>query len=152
MSQSRPKLTPTLQARICNWIRRGGYPQVAAEAAGIPRAVFESWMEKGSQSNSRKIYRELVQEVEKAHAEARLAAELKTYVEEPLIWLRTGPGKETLLSRGWTTSASLRFSDVDLTISRLLHQETQELLQRLMKAFGDEPATRKKLAQILTKN
>ena len=44
MSIRRYRLTPELQSAICGYILSGGYPHVAAEAAGLPREVFDAWL------------------------------------------------------------------------------------------------------------
>ena len=47
MARPRYRLTPALQEKIVAYIRAGGFPHVAAEAAGLPRRVFERWLERG---------------------------------------------------------------------------------------------------------
>jgi hypothetical protein len=42
------KLTPEIQRSICAFIRKGAFPHVACEAAGVPEEVFLSWLEWGS--------------------------------------------------------------------------------------------------------
>ena len=40
-------LTPDVQKAVCAYIAAGGFPHVAAEAAGVPRHVFDDWMRRG---------------------------------------------------------------------------------------------------------
>ena len=42
--------TPVLADTIVSYIRAGAYPQVAAEAAGLPRADFRRWLEQLAQT------------------------------------------------------------------------------------------------------
>jgi hypothetical protein len=96
-------LTPELQARICSYIRAGGFPQIAAEAAGIPAKVFDRWMRYGQAKRPLPLYRDFLQAVRQAQAHARLIAETQALHESPLTWLKSGPGKETARLRGWTS-------------------------------------------------
>jgi hypothetical protein len=96
MATNRTKLTAEVQRRICAFIRAGGHPRVAAVAAGVSPAQFERRLQ------GRNPFR---REVEKAAAEARLAAEIAAFKGKPLDWLRCGPGRETTDSPGWTGAA-----------------------------------------------
>ena len=46
-----------VQRTIAAYVRAGAYPAVAAEAAGVPAAVFRSWMERGAKRGARAAYR-----------------------------------------------------------------------------------------------
>lgn len=95
-------LTPVIQEQICAFIRAGGYPHVAAEAAGIPPEVFDTWYQRGNQKHPPKQYQLFAQAIRQARAQARLTAEVATFQDNPLSWLKSGPGKETAASPGWT--------------------------------------------------
>ena len=47
MTTKRPLLTPAVEKIILAYVRAGGFPHVAAEAAGVPRDLFDEWMRKG---------------------------------------------------------------------------------------------------------
>lgn len=66
-----PKLTPELQKQIVKTILAGNYGEVASEAAGIDRATFYRWMERGQKSGKAdKPYREFRSAVEEARADS----------------------------------------------------------------------------------
>jgi hypothetical protein len=96
-------LTPELQALICAYIRSGAFPQIAAEAAGIPQKVFDRWMRYGQARRPLALYRDFAQAVRQAQAQARLLAENHALQQSPLNWLKSGPGKETARMPGWTS-------------------------------------------------
>src|SRR6186997_510227 len=101
-------LTPALTATIAAYIRAGGYPHVACEAAGIPRAVFDDWLRLGNPVGRKKgwrphqLYTPLWLAVMEAKAQARLTAEMAALKEEPVSWLKSGPGKDQPNNPGWS--------------------------------------------------
>jgi hypothetical protein len=68
---SKPKLTPTIQAKVCDAIRAGNYVEAAAEHAGIGRATFFRWMAKGEEATSG-VYREFWEAVKKAESDSEV--------------------------------------------------------------------------------
>src|SRR5262245_30471305 len=102
MNDLRHRLTPEVQELICNFVRAGGFPHVAAVAAGIPVKTFNSWMRWGGAKRPVPLYRDFREAVEQAQAIARLAAETQALRKAPLSWLRFGPGRETGKLPGWT--------------------------------------------------
>ena len=74
MSMPRYPLTPELQSAICGYILSGGYPHVAAEAAGVPREVFDSWLRRARARRPKKKYRLFFEAIMQARAQVRLAA------------------------------------------------------------------------------
>ena len=103
------RLTPELIQAICERIRVGSYPYIAAAACGIPRSTFYAWMDKGRKKRSLKIYRELLDRVSEASATARSSAEVRVFRDQPFQWLRYGPGRDRPDEPGWTeTPQTLR--------------------------------------------
>jgi len=102
MDQARPVLTVQLQSEICAFIRQGGFPDVAAEAAGVPPATFRQWLARGAKPRADAAFRTFAAEVRKAAAQARVLAEMEAVKKNPLAWLKHGPGRETADMRGWT--------------------------------------------------
>ena len=98
----RLRLTPEIEQMIVAGIRAGGYPHVAAEAAGVPAATFADWLRLGQQKNGRR-YRPFCDKVPPAQGQARLKAEIDAREADARFWLRHGPGKETADAPGWTT-------------------------------------------------
>src|SRR6266511_87402 len=105
MNDPRHQLTPQVQADICAFIRSGGFPAVAAEAAGIPLNVFERWMRSGRAARPVPVYRDFYEAVRTAMAHARLRAENRAFEQSAVTWLKSGPGKETAHFPGWTSPA-----------------------------------------------
>ncbi len=115
MARPRYRLTPALQEQILAFIRAGGYPHVAAEAAGLPRDVFERWMERGQSARAPAAYRALAQAVMEAQAQARLKAEVTAMTDKPLDWLKAGPGKDSAANPGWTNPGKPRDTSASKT-------------------------------------
>src|SRR5437016_4320752 len=89
------KITDELGQTVCAYVKAGGFPRIAAEAAGIPAAVFDDWLRLGGRKGCNPLYRRLKEGVRQALAQARLAAEVEVYRQRPESWLRHGLGRET---------------------------------------------------------
>src|SRR5207244_4277507 len=81
-----------------------GFPHVAAEAAGVPKEVFDNWLKKAEKRGTKAPYCAFGDAVRTAVAQARLAAEMKAFQDDPIAWLKSGPGKERPGAPGWTTT------------------------------------------------
>src|SRR5262245_36616514 len=95
MNDPRHPLTAEVQELICNYVRAGASPDLAAVAAGIPVKVFETWMRRGKARCPIHRYRDFREAVEQAQALAQVAADCQMLFEAPLLWLRSCPGWET---------------------------------------------------------
>jgi hypothetical protein len=107
--RGRPKgsvsLTKDKQDVIVSCIRGGTFGHVAAQAAGVSFRTFNDWMARGEGRHpTRSATPALVafaEAVRTAEAEARMAAEVTVFREQPALWLsraaRSKPGRE-----GWT--------------------------------------------------
>src|SRR5688500_16408139 len=95
MPKKRHRLTPAIEQAIVSYVRAGGFPHVAAEAAGVPAEVYEDWMRRGESPRAPANYRAFAESVRQAAAHARLSAEVEALKEKPLDWLRGGPGRQT---------------------------------------------------------
>jgi hypothetical protein len=147
MSSSRVELTPAIEQAIVAYIRAGGFPHVAAEAAGVPREVFERWRQRGEGPRARPRYRAFATAVRQAAAQARLGAEVAIHDDKPLDWLRNGPGRETTDTPGWT--GPVRPRPATQAGSLLLVPEIQSLLSRLIDALASFPDARAAAASVL---
>src|SRR5689334_11150720 len=87
------RLTAEIQTTIVAYLRAGGFPEVAAAAAGVPVARFARWMHRGQQPRAPRRYRRFAAAVAEALAQARLGAEVATHEKRPLDWLKCGPGR-----------------------------------------------------------
>src|SRR5438552_3793168 len=93
--------TPTLYARMLGLIRAGGFAWIAAQSIGIAPETFSRWLTRGK-IERRGHFRQFRQDVLQAAAQARVFAEIRVYRDNPLAWLRFGPGRTTEGSPGWT--------------------------------------------------
>ncbi len=96
------KLTLEVHAKVVAAIADGAYDWVAAAAAGIDDSTFRRWMQQGEWG--REPYRAFRTEVRRARAQARIGAEIAVRRDNPLAWLRYGPGRERPGEPGWTQS------------------------------------------------
>jgi hypothetical protein len=151
MPRSRPRLTATIEAAIVAYIRAGGYPHVAAEAAGVPLDLFEHWLQKGQSAKGAALYRRFHAAVQEAKAQARLAAETAALKNKPIDWLKSGPGKETAVNAGWTTAARPGGSSSAAAEDVLGSAPWQGLLQELLEALAPFPEARVAVARALDK-
>lgn len=68
------KLTREIIKNIHFQLRNCAYAETAARMCGIPKSTFYYWLEKAKESECAAIYRELLDTVEKAQAEAETRA------------------------------------------------------------------------------
>jgi hypothetical protein len=102
MPKRRLAPTPEEEIQILNFIKAGGYPLVAAEAAGVPAALFQKWLDHGRRRAAPARLRTFAEEVSRSVALARLRAELAAYEKAPALWLTRGPGRERPSYPGWS--------------------------------------------------
>ncbi len=88
------------QSIIVNLIGHGSFPHIAAEAAGVPRPVFEEWMEAGRKQQHGRRH-DFCREVSQSIAQIRAVVEIEVKKEDPKFWLRFGPGKQGGAILGW---------------------------------------------------
>jgi hypothetical protein len=143
--------TSEVEHLILSYIRSGGYPWVAAECAGIPRAMFRQWMRWGVKSGRRSRYRMFYEKVLQARAQARLSAEVETRKNDARYWLTHGPGRETQGSPGWTNPASGRIPPKRERGGRVLSKEFLEMLRPILEALVPYPEAREAVARQLEK-
>lgn len=67
------KLTPEIQQKVVAALRAGNYAHVAAEYAGIDRATFYRWMQRGRESTRGK-FSDFCEAVKNAEREAEVRA------------------------------------------------------------------------------
>ncbi|SRR6266478_2135901 len=140
-------LTPEVERLILGFIRSGGYPWVAAESAGIPRAVFARWLRRGATPGSGSRYRLFYKNVLEAHAQARLSAEIETRKHDPRFWLTHGPGREKANAPGWTNPASGRSANKKEHAGRTFTKEFLRMLDPVLEALVPFPEAREAVAR-----
>jgi hypothetical protein len=148
MARTRYVLTASLVHQIAAFVRAGGFPHMAAEAAGVPREVFADWLRRGQEGRGPALYRDLVHEVRQAHAQARLAAEVAAQSDRPLDWLKSGPGRETADYPGWTAPARAVPAE-RAPADPLLDRRVQEAFRFLLQSLAGHPEVRTSIAEQL---
>jgi hypothetical protein len=149
MPRDRPAPTPEQQQQICAFIRAGGFPRVAAEAAGVPAPVFARWLRRGRGKRAPAVYRAFAEAVAQAAAQARLVAELEVFEKRPLDWLKCGPGKETRSDPGWSSTPKPASGKEATGRSPLEDPDFQALLRRLLDGLASDPEVRAKVAELI---
>jgi hypothetical protein len=124
--------------RILSYIKGGAFPHVAAGAEGIPSSTFFRWMQAGKQG--RKPYVRFWEKVSKAHSQKRVAAEVQVAKENPLAWLRLGPGRTRPGEPGWTGDPA--FLPGEEGKETEAHELTDEELSATITALLDRARTR----------
>jgi hypothetical protein len=150
MERPRLVLTAKLQNDICAFIRQGGFPEVAAEAAGIPQATFRQWLARSEKPLAATSYRTFAAEVRKAAAQARVLAEMEAIKKNPLAWLKHGPGRETANMPGWTLPVRSPLGLGRGTAHALAQPELADLCAVLLRVLTPFPEARTAAAAALT--
>jgi hypothetical protein len=144
------RLTEELCRDIASGIRAGGYPHVAAEAFGVPKDVFDAWLEQGNRKNAWEPYRTFAREIRAAFAQARLRAESEELNKNPRMWLVNGPGRESEQSPGWSTSVKPA-AVIPQARNVLTDPEIMQLLRAVTEALIPFPEARQQVADVLSK-
>ena len=140
---------PTKGQMILAYLRQGGFPGVAADAAGVPGPIFDSWLRRGEERGAREPLRSFARAVRQAIAQARLLSELTVCKKEPKFWLCHGPGRETVENLGWTypVRPSVRPAAKDDSIDTC-----KFLCSWMMEALTPFPEARQKVAEMIVAN
>jgi hypothetical protein len=148
MARKRLKPTLALVERIISYIRAGSYPLEAAESAGVPAAVFRCWMAQ-SWRQRRGPLSLLRPAVFEALAISRIVAEAQVFRDEPLAWLKHGPGKETADRPGWSALARANSPQDDRPADDLLNPVLQAYFAAILQALAPYPEARAAVAATL---
>jgi hypothetical protein len=140
---------PLLADRVLSYIQSGGYPQVAAEAAGVPEQAFLQWINWGEKKRAREPYRAFARGVRQAVAHGRLIAELAVHEKDPKFWLTHGPGRETAHSPGWTGEVKPASREDPGQAAENTDAQWRALYTTLMRALSEFPEARLAVAQAL---
>jgi hypothetical protein len=148
MPRPRP-ISAETQIAILSYVRAGGFPLVAAEAAGVARRDFLEWMRRGRQPRGGKQYREFSLAVAQAHAQARLKAEVAVFQNRPLDWLKCGPGRDAPGAPGWAAAVKAAPPEQDESARLTLdHPFVAEVVERLMTELEPFPEARLHLSGV----
>ncbi len=146
MPKSRYPFTSQLAERILAFIRAGGFPVVAAEAAGVPAAVFTDWLARGEKSGAREPFRRFAREVRQSAALCRLSAECSAYKKDPKFWLAHGPGRDRPGYPGWAGEIRPREAAEPIPTT----PDWSAVCVRLLHALAEYPEARAAAARALT--
>ncbi len=146
MPRHRHRLTPEVEQTLLTYVRAGGFPQVAAAAAGLPADVFARLLRRGSAPGARGRCRDFRAAVLQAAAQARMAAEVQVFQKRPLDWLRYGPGRQAADSPGWTAPAKAPAIAPSDETQLLLRPEVQQVLQIILDHLSAYPDLRARVA------
>jgi hypothetical protein len=150
MPVKRVILTDDLLTRICDFVRAGGYPRVAAEAAGVPGELYDQWEAKGTKGGKGVAkYRKMVTLIRQAQAQARLKAEIDCRSNDPKFWLRSGPGKETTTAPGWSQAPKPAVVVDQRQVNLLASPEWNSLWALILQTLSAFPDARAALATAL---
>ncbi len=144
-----PPPTPAVEQQIVAFIRAGGFPEVAAEAAGVPRPTYRRWVRAGRAANGDAACRHFAHAVMQAAAQARLRAELATHENKPLDWLRYGPGKQTARNPGWTGPMRVTPPKNRADVNTLDSAAARAAIDDVLTAMESYPALRIEIAGFL---
>jgi hypothetical protein len=149
MSHEHDPFDPKIAEQILAYIRAGGFPHIAAEAAGLLREVYWKWLKRGRTKNADASYRHFVLEVRQAIAQGRLAVELLVRDKDPKFWLKHGPGKETPGNPGWTGEVKPLPLPKGESVEITAHPQWLPLCGAILKALDSFPEARLAVAQAL---
>jgi hypothetical protein len=141
-----------VQQQIVAFIRAGGYPHVAAEAAGVGWRTFERWMRYGGRQRREPVYHAFAAAVRQAAAQARLRAEIAVMENKPLDWLRYGPGKETAERPGWTAAVRATARGDGRAGNVLENREIRALIASLVQVLAPYPEARRAVADYFSRS
>lgn len=148
-------LTPELKSTVCAFIVAGAFPHVACEAAGVPWEVFERWLTIGSPINRKrgwkphKSYTPLWCAVMQAKAQARLRAEMAALSDDPVAWLKSGPGKDKPNNPGWSSTIRPQLRENNTQVNVLLSPEMQGIFASILQVLAPHPEARAAVAEAL---
>jgi len=148
MARKQPKLTLSLLKQILSYIRAGAYPLEAAESAGVPASVFRCWMAQSGRLRHGPLAL-LGPAVFEALAITRIVASSQVFRDEPLAWLKHGPGKETADRPGWSALARAVSPQEVRPADDLLNPVLQAHFAAIFQALAPYPEARAAVAAAL---
>lgn len=148
MATNRFCLSPGLHRQIIGGIQAGAYPQVAAEAFGVPKHVFDDWMTRGADADAREPYRSFADEVRQSLAQTRLRAEMIIFEADSKSWLIHGPGREIEGNPGWSVSVKPA-QTCAAERNALLDPQLMSLFRSVLEVLTPYPDARSQVAQLL---
>jgi len=150
MAPKRYRLTPALVQQILSGIRAGGYARVAAQAFGVPDAVFADWLRRGEAAGARAPYASFAAGVREAEAQARLRAENEVFSNNVQIWLEHGPGHERAGQPGWSAAVKGPSTAAEADGNLWLSPAFLALVRGMVAQLDDAPEMRARLVKFLT--
>jgi hypothetical protein len=143
--------TPELESIILAGVRSGGYPHVAAAAAGVDDASFQEWIERGSRKNAREPYKSFARRLHQAEGQARLMREIEAAKDDPQFWLKNGPGRDLPGKPGWAAMIRPTLGGHQTTINLFTSAEFLQFMAMLRAVLAPYPEALEALAAALEK-
>lgn len=140
------KLTPEIQAKICDAIRAGAYVETAAALAGISKDTFYRWLKKGARAKSGK-FKAFNEAVHKAMAEAEFQDIMIIANAAKVDWKAAAWKLERKYPERWARKDR---SDVNLNHSgEVSKNETHEITFGLSEQLENDPESVELAKQLL---
>jgi hypothetical protein len=104
-------LSRRVEDKAVQMVLAGCFDWIGAQAAGISARTFARYMERGAADDeaglTRSPFRRFYLRIREARAAARARAEYHVNRDQPLAWLRYGPGRERPNEPGWTDNPEI---------------------------------------------
>ena len=140
------KLTPEIQAKICDAIRAGAYVETAAALAGISKDTFYRWLKQGARAKSGK-FKAFNEAVHKAMAEAEFRDIMIIANAAKVDWKAAAWKLERKYPERWARKDR---SDVNLNHSgEVSKNETHEITFGLSEQLENDPESVELAKQLL---
>ena len=140
-------LRPQFIVDVVKYVRAGCYPEVAAEAVGVPAAVLRDWLRQADDTKCPPKIIHLRDELRAAAAQARAAAEVTLFQDDRPAWLRLGPGKETPSRAGWSQPSKAIFREEETAAD--VSMQFLHLCGGMFEVLKRHPDAREELADFL---
>jgi hypothetical protein len=114
---------------------------------GVPRPVFEQWLERGTRkSRPSSRYRRFAENVRTALAVCRIRAEIVMVQKDPRTWLLCGPGKDRLDYAGWSSAIKGEPREDQTEINLLADPALARIMEAVLAALTPFPEARQAVA------
>jgi hypothetical protein len=148
---NQPEPTPAFEREIAAFIRAGGFPDVAAAAAGLSPKRLRRWLRVGRCNDANANVRSFALAIFQSRGQGRLQAEIAVHDAMPLDWLRYGPGKGTTRRPGWTNAIRIVPLTSSSDLSPLAGPTWQALLEQVLPEIERLTGDRENIADFISK-
>src|SRR5262249_10830920 len=125
------------------------FPHVAAKAWGMSAAQLEFILEQAETGSDKSKNAKFGKKIIQAQATARLRAEMEAYDKNPILWLKSGPGKEKPQNPGWTSVVRPHLTAEHKTINLYTSPDFLGFMATLRQVLAPFPDALKALVDIM---